>query len=253
MRALEEALRAQSALVEACARRAVASRDPRLCSAWIGAVVRLMDASAATGSAIADIRWAPAGATLFQLPVRLRLPGLPPLPEGEGGSPPPDFRKTTSGGFANEFSGLKHSLPNETCALLSSPACGGGAECERSEHKAEGGEARVPPPSRYARHLPRERGRIVRLKSKGGAPRGNRNAQKSGCHSAAFRQFRRELALYVRTLKAELALISRADAAPTRAHFLRGRYAGALLRPRAPQLSARGGVCRRSSAGGRRW
>src|SRR5947199_2146418 len=46
---------------------------------------------------------------------------------------------------------------------------------------------------------------VLRAKSKGGAPRGNRNAQKSGCHTAAFREFKRALAHYVRALKAELA------------------------------------------------
>jgi hypothetical protein len=89
--ALEEVLRGQSGLVEACARRAVAARDPRLKSAWIGAVVRLMDASAVTGSAIAAIQWAPTDAVLFQLPICLCLPNLPPLPEGKGGTPSPSI------------------------------------------------------------------------------------------------------------------------------------------------------------------
>jgi hypothetical protein len=66
--ALDEALRQQSALLQACAHRAAAASDPRLKSAWIDAVLRLMDASAATGSVIADLRWAPAGAALFSLP-----------------------------------------------------------------------------------------------------------------------------------------------------------------------------------------
>src|SRR5690242_13940086 len=179
MRALEEQLRAQVALVEACARAATAARDPRLKSAWIGAMVRVMNTSAATGSVLADLKWVPTDAALFALPVRLRLPKLPPLPNMEGGPPPPHFRKTTSEGFSNEISSLRD--------LLSSPVYGGGAECERSEHEAEGGPALLPPPPRctsFARHLPRRRGRkevahaavarpIVRVKSKGGAPKGN--------------------------------------------------------------------------------
>jgi hypothetical protein len=47
-----------------------------------------------------------------------------------------------------------------------------------------------------------------RVKSKGGAPRGNRNAQKAGCHTLALREFHRALAVYVRTLKAELSPLS---------------------------------------------
>src|SRR6476646_4630447 len=107
MRAREEALRAQSALLQACVHRAAAAHDPRPKSAWIDAVVHLMDMSAVTGSAIADIRWMPRGTGFHELPIRLRLPKLPPLPdEEEGTPPPPNFRKTTASRFRNPISGL---------------------------------------------------------------------------------------------------------------------------------------------------
>jgi hypothetical protein len=52
------------------------------------------------------------------------------------------------------------------------------------------------------------RGRIrVCVKSKGGAPRGNCNALKTGCHTKAFRDFRRAVIFYVRAIKAEMALL----------------------------------------------
>ncbi|HEY1637828.1 MAG TPA: hypothetical protein VGF62_04830, partial [Rhizomicrobium sp.] len=122
--ALDEELRVQSELVQACARHAAAARDPRLKSAWIDVLVRLMDASAAIGSVIADMRRAPAGAALLSLAVRLRLPKLPSLPDVEQGTPPPppDLRKTTAGGFVNEVSWLG-----------SSPAKRGRGTIERSE------------------------------------------------------------------------------------------------------------------------
>src|SRR5690242_5854710 len=104
--ALEAQLRAQVALVEACARRAAAAGDPGLKSAWVSMLVRVMNASAATGSVLADVRWAPPSCSLADLPIRLRLPQLPPLPDMEGGPPPPRFRKTTSGGFCSGMSGL---------------------------------------------------------------------------------------------------------------------------------------------------
>ena len=132
MHALEHQLRAQAKHLQACAQRAAG--DPRLKSAWIEAVVRLMDASAATGSAIADLKWSPRDPVI---PVRLRLPDLPALPNAEGGPPPPQIRKTTSGHFRNRLNGLAPQRP--------------------------------------------------RVKSKGGAQRGNRNAQTSGCHTSAFR------------------------------------------------------------------
>jgi hypothetical protein len=88
---LEEQLRAQSELVQACARRAAAAGDPRLRSAWIDTVARLMNASAATGSVLAALKWAPQSA-LPALPVPLRLPKLPALPYMEGRPPFPHFR-----------------------------------------------------------------------------------------------------------------------------------------------------------------
>src|SRR4051812_35773519 len=88
---LEEELRRQVALVHACARAAAAADDPRLKSACIGAVVCLMNASAATGSMIANVRWVSADGGLSALPLRLRVPRLPPLPKEEGGPPSPRF------------------------------------------------------------------------------------------------------------------------------------------------------------------
>src|SRR3954471_15785034 len=95
MLALKEELRAQVALVQACSRRAVAVSDPRLKSAWIAAVVRLMDAAAATGSAIPDCKWAPPRIALLDFPLAMRPPTLPPLPNVEGEPLPPKFCKTT--------------------------------------------------------------------------------------------------------------------------------------------------------------
>src|SRR5690349_8885753 len=93
-RALEEHLRAQVTLAEECRGRAVAARDPRLASAWIGHFIRVSNAMAATGGAIARLRHAGSGAAMLTLPA-LRLPGLPPLPD-EGEEVPQRIRKTTS-------------------------------------------------------------------------------------------------------------------------------------------------------------
>src|SRR5689334_8310765 len=58
---------------------------------------------------------------------------------------------------------LRHTVARyETCAALSSPACGGGAE-QAKRREAEGGEARVPSVAAHARHLPRKRGRIRKV------------------------------------------------------------------------------------------
>src|SRR4051794_26765111 len=103
---LEKQLRAQAELLEACGRRIAAAPDPRLKSAWLGAVVRLMNASAATGSAIAYIRWAPADRP-WPPHATLHLPKLPQLPEiGEGSPPPAQIRKTTSRGFSTKTRSL---------------------------------------------------------------------------------------------------------------------------------------------------
>src|SRR5437868_156787 len=99
MHELEEELRAKVALLPGCARAAAAAGDPRLKFAWIGAVVRLMNASAATGSVIAALERAPPRAAGLLPPVSLRAPKLSPLPNAEGGPPSPIFCKTTSGGF----------------------------------------------------------------------------------------------------------------------------------------------------------
>jgi hypothetical protein len=183
-------------LVHACARAAAAADDPRLKSACIGAVVCLMNASAATGSMIANVRWVSADGGLSALPLRLRVPRLPPLPKEEGGPHPPAFCKTTSGRFSSGISSL------------------------------------AGPPTRP----------VLRAKSKGGAPRGNRNAQKSGCHTAAFREFKRALALYVRTLKAQLALLR---AMLPRA---RRRITYEIVTPRRCYVRTRRGACQYRAA-----
>jgi hypothetical protein len=46
------------------------------------------------------------------------------------------------------------------------------------------------------------------VKSKGGAPKGNGNAQTSGCHTAVFQAFGRALNAYGEELKALLALLT---------------------------------------------
>src|SRR5581483_9499494 len=137
---LEEELRAQTALVAACFDRAAAAGDPRLKSAWRKLAVRLMNVSAATGWALAALKWAPRHSGMADLAVGLRLPKLPPLPDSGGSPPPHKICKTTSGGFANRNSHLTATRANPRLAV----------------------------------------------KPKGGAPKGNRNAQKSGCHTAQF-------------------------------------------------------------------
>src|SRR5256885_11354144 len=92
--ALEEHLRAQLTLGKACRDRAVAARDPHLRSAWIGHAVRVSNAMAATGSALARLRYAGGGIARALPLAPLCLPGLPRLPE-EGEGIPQDFRKTT--------------------------------------------------------------------------------------------------------------------------------------------------------------
>jgi len=48
-----------------------------------------MNASAVTGSAMADVKWAPPGAPVPALAAGLCLPKLPPLPEIGEGAPTP--------------------------------------------------------------------------------------------------------------------------------------------------------------------
>src|SRR4051812_26456967 len=155
-RALEGHLRAQLTLLEECRDRAVAARDPRLGSAWIGHFVRLSHGMAATGGAIASLRHAGEGAEGLRL-APFALPGLPRLPE-EGEGVPSQIRKTTPGGISSPVSGL-----------------------ERPQ---------------------------LREKSKGGAPRGNRNALTSGCHTAAFQEFGQTLVAYRKMLRAQLAILT---------------------------------------------
>src|SRR5437763_12210288 len=89
---LEEEVRAQVTLLMVCRDRAVvALGNPRLCSAWIGHFVRLSNAMAATGSAIAALRHADGDAAV----PAFRLPALPRLPE-EGEGVPSKFCKTTA-------------------------------------------------------------------------------------------------------------------------------------------------------------
>src|ERR1051325_9771066 len=84
-RALEEHLRAQLTLATACRDRAFAAPDPRLRSAWIGPFIRISNAMAATGSAIARLQ-AARGAPIPGL-FALGLPDLPVLPEERGPTP----------------------------------------------------------------------------------------------------------------------------------------------------------------------
>jgi hypothetical protein len=112
---------------------------------------------------------------LKSAPRHTALPGFPPLslpeipspPHREGGPPPPIFRKTTGSRLSNR---------NRDLGSPSSPAKRG---------------SKTP----------------LRVKSKGGAPKGNRNALKTGCHTRGFRAFRRAVLLYARTVKAEMALL----------------------------------------------
>jgi hypothetical protein len=145
MRALEEHLRAQLDLLQACRRRAVDARDPRLCSAWIASVVQLCHAMAAVGSLVADLKWAPDSTAECAFPLASRLPRLPLLRAEEGTPLPPQIRKTTSGRSARFTSNL---------APLSSPACGGGGSPRSGE--TVGGAVHVPPSAarRSARSAP---------------------------------------------------------------------------------------------------
>lgn len=89
IRALEEHLQAQFALLQACARLGAPARDARPCPMWIDVFVRMSYAMAATGSAVARLQAAPQNC--LRLP-RLRLPKLPAQPDPGEHPPPP--RKT---------------------------------------------------------------------------------------------------------------------------------------------------------------
>ena len=208
MRALEAQLAAHSEMVAACCRRVAAARDPELKSIWIGFVVQLMHASAETGSVLADLTSAPQSAT-SNFPARLQLPVLPLLPSPEEDPPPPPQNpKTTSEGFCNGGNGLVI-LPRSRgrCrANVVREAEGGLSHPAPTVPPLRGGP---PPPQAGEDKGPpgvRRRG-AVRAKPKGGAPRGNRNARKSGAHTHALRKFHRELAHYRRMLRLELALL----------------------------------------------
>src|SRR5690349_11267719 len=161
MGALLEQVRARSALIQACCRRAAEAHDPQLKSARIDVIVHVVNASARTGAATADLKWAPQSSPPGPR-VRLRLPRLPSLPEIEN-TPLP----------LNE-------------SAKQPPGCLAG---------------------KSAAYSPKTGRRRLRPKPKGGAPRGNRNAQKPGCHSRAFQEFRRALTRYVRTLNAQLTAL----------------------------------------------
>jgi hypothetical protein len=143
---LEEELQAQAELVHACAERMIAARDPRLRSAWVAATVCLMNASAATGSAMADIRWAPDGPASSAFQDRLRLPKLPPLPD-VGSGPSLGFFKTTSSKISYIIRRLQKMTAKEGDTLLSSPACGGGAEQAKRRRGGRGSLGQIPPPA----------------------------------------------------------------------------------------------------------
>jgi hypothetical protein len=81
--------------------------------------------------------------------------------------------------------------------------------------------------------------RRPRVKSKGGAPRGNPNAQTSGCHTAEFRQFGRALNAYAEELQAR-ALSHRDAHALLHAHRARPAHTAALYwRESYPRNAAR--------------
>lgn len=116
MSALDRHLREQLRLIQGLRERARTAGDLRLKSAWIGQFVRVSNAMAMTGNAMARLKWAP-GADHLVLPA-LCLPVLPLLPE-EGDPPPSKNRKTTSGTI---YSGISRLACHP---VLSSPACGG--------------------------------------------------------------------------------------------------------------------------------
>jgi hypothetical protein len=150
-RALEEHLRAQLTLAEGCRDRAVAAAGPHLRSVWIGHFVRVSNAMAVTGSALARVVRADGGVASLSL-APLRLPALPRLPEEEGYPPPPEFSKTTPGGISSRISSLN--------AFFIPPGVRGRKTITQAPVSATEGRLRV--------------------KSKGGAPKRNRNAQTSG-------------------------------------------------------------------------
>jgi hypothetical protein len=108
------------------------------------------------------------------------------------------------------------------------PAEGEGGPCRIGKTTAGG-------ISSSSKDLPRRR-----AKSKGGAPRGNRNAQTTGCHTAAFQEFGRALTAYSRELKVRLALLTAAlPRQPRRVLYLIETptrcYTRTVLGRRAPQ------------------
>lgn len=182
----------QATLATACRDRAMAARDWRLRSAWIGHFARILGAMAATGSAIARLRAASGRSAVLNLGAP-RLPSLPHVPGGEGDPPPLVFSKTTSGGFANRINRLEN-----------------------------------------------EPAKRPRAKPKGGAPRGNGNARKSGCHTAAFQEFGRSLSAYRRELRVQLDRLAKAvPRSPRRVLYLIETptrcYARVLLKGRPAQ------------------
>jgi len=145
---------AQLGLMEECRKRAESARDPRLCSAWTGVFLRLSRALTGTAEVLARMEAAPAILVEALPRAGLRQPELPDLPDAREGPSP--------------FEKLENNL---------------GRFFEHPQQFA---------PSSF---LPRKRGRKenarLRTKSKGGAPRGNRNAQKAGCYTAELHAFRR--------------------------------------------------------------
>jgi hypothetical protein len=102
IRAPEEQPWTQTALVEACARAAATVHDPRLKSAWVGVLARVMHACAATGAVIANLK---RDAAPLHSSISRPAPPTKPAPASRGGDPP-QFRKTTSDGFSSRISGL---------------------------------------------------------------------------------------------------------------------------------------------------
>src|ERR1043166_5396068 len=110
--ALQEQARAQQALVEACCARIASAPRPELRSVWVAAVTKLVDGSIATALAMGALERAPSRTLLSALPLRLRLPAVPRLPDVEGDPPPPAFfPKTTAGGNLIALNVLQNRSP----------------------------------------------------------------------------------------------------------------------------------------------
>jgi hypothetical protein len=109
---LQEQLWAQVKFGAECLERGRAAGDWRLRCAWIDVFLRLNDAVIQAGFVCGKLENGVSPDPLISfLLANLRLPKLPVFPNagtlGGGTPPPPEIRKTTSGHFSNEISGLR--------------------------------------------------------------------------------------------------------------------------------------------------